>query len=100
MKLTACSGVAARRSQVTPSAMARIERWDGWTTETRLAYSEGCHAVLGSRWPLVRWRLVPLGLAGAARAGRARSLRGSNSSSIDTSRSRAEGERGAAGGCG
>src|ERR1041384_625192 len=100
MKLTACSGVAARRSQVTPSAMVRIERWAGCTTETRFAYSEGCHARLGLGWPWVRERLSPLGLArAAARAGRARSLRGSNSSSIETSRSRAKVYRVATEGC-
>src|ERR1041384_3113565 len=60
MKLTACSGVAASRSQTTPSAMVRLERCDGCTTETRLAYSEGCHALLGWVAPLLpRARAVP-----------------------------------------
>src|ERR1041385_826451 len=91
MKLTACSGVAARRSQTTPSAMVRIERWDGCTTDTRFAYSDGCHTLLGLLWPVARLRALGFALAAlAARPGRAGSLRGSNSSSIDTSSSRAK----------
>src|ERR1051325_10094077 len=92
MKLTACSGVAARRSQTTPSAMVRLERWDGCTTDTRFAYSDGCQASDGFLWPL--------GARPLTGAGRGGSLpRGSNSSSIETSSSCANEYRVATEGC-
>ena len=51
MKLTPCSGVAASRSHTTPSAIAMLGRWVGWTTETRFEYSDGRHAWTGSTCP-------------------------------------------------
>ena len=83
MKLTACSGVAARRSQITPSAIVRCGRCDGCTTETRLEYSDGCQAWMVFILPLPLGTAVVcavMALVGAA-------ARWSNSSSIEMSSS-------------